>query len=185
MKYLILIYEFFKTGLFAIGGGLATLPFLYDLADKYNWFTAHELADMLAVSESTPGAIGINMATYAGIKSAGILGGIIATLSIICPSIIIICIIAKVLKKFNESKLIKTVMGVIKPAATGLVAAATISIVALVVLQTSDPSSSWYDSINVTGCILTAICLAAVLKWKKHPIVYIAVMAVVGIILGL
>lgn len=185
MIYLILICEFFKTGLFAIGGGLATLPFLYDLADKYGWYTAHELADMLAVSESTPGAIGINMATYAGIKTAGIPGGIIATLAIICPSIIVICIIAKVLDKFNESRLVKTVMGVIKPAATGLVGAATISIVALVVFKTTDAVNNWLDNINILGCVLTAICLAAVLKWKKHPIVYIAAMAVIGIVLGL
>ena len=93
----ILFLEFFKTGLFAIGGGLATLPFLYDMADKYDWFTKDMISDMIAVSESTPGPLGINMATYAGFQNMGILGGIIATLGIVTPSMIIIILISKFL----------------------------------------------------------------------------------------
>ena len=94
-----LYFEFFKIGLFSIGGGLATLPFLQDLADKTDWLTASELVDMIAISESTPGAIGINTATFVGYKAGGVIGGITTTLGIITPSIIIILLIAHFFKK--------------------------------------------------------------------------------------
>ena len=102
MIYLQLFYEFFKTGLFAIGGGLATLPFLSDMAERTEWFTQAQLADMLAVSESTPGPVGVNMATYVGFETAGIPGAIIATLGLVAPSIIVILIIASFLKAGND-----------------------------------------------------------------------------------
>ena len=104
MLYLRLMIEFFKTGLFAIGGGLATLPFLYELSEKTGWFTTTDISNMIAISESTPGPIGINMSTYVGFHTAGLLGGIVTTLSLVLPSIIIIEIISKVLTKFKESK---------------------------------------------------------------------------------
>ena len=94
MIYLQLFYEFFKTGLFAVGGGLATLPFLYDMADRTGWFTRPQLADMLAVSESTPGPIGVNMATYVGFVTRGIPGAIISTLGLVTPSVIVILILS-------------------------------------------------------------------------------------------
>ena len=93
MQYLTLMLEFFKIGLFSVGGGLATLPFLFDLAEKYNWFTASELTNMIAVSESTPGPIGVNMATYVGNTVGGVFGGITTTLSLVTPSLIVIYII--------------------------------------------------------------------------------------------
>ena len=99
---IILYFEFFKVGLFAIGGGLATLPFLYDLADKYPWITDTMIGDMIAISESTPGAMGINMATYVGFQNCGVIGGITTTLGLISPSIIVIIIIANALTKFKE-----------------------------------------------------------------------------------
>ena len=104
MIYLRLFYEFFKAGLFAVGGGMATLPFLYDISDSTGWFTHSQLADMIAVSESTPGPIGVNMATYVGYTTGGIPGAVIATLGLITPSIIIILIIAKALQAFRQSK---------------------------------------------------------------------------------
>ena len=104
MTYVILFFEFFKIGLFAVGGGLATLPFLYELAGKYTWFDEAMLGNMIAVSQSTPGPIGINMATYAGFNAAGILGGILATVGLVTPSVIIIIIVAHVLNKFKESQ---------------------------------------------------------------------------------
>ena len=103
MIYLQLFFEFFKAGLFAIGGGMATLPFLYDISDKTGWFTYGQLADMVAISESTPGPIGVNMATYVGFTTAGIPGSVIATLGLITPSIIIILIIAGFLKAFKDN----------------------------------------------------------------------------------
>ena len=102
MLYLQLFWEFFKTGLFAVGGGLATLPFLQDMADRTGWFTRAQLADMLAVSESTPGPIGVNMATYVGFSTGGVGGALIATLGLITPSVIVILIVAAFLKAFRR-----------------------------------------------------------------------------------
>ena len=112
MLFLQLFWEFFKTGLFAIGGGMATVPFLQEISARTGWFTASDLADMIAVSESTPGPIGINMATYVGYTTvhnhygpfAGILGGVIATIGLVTPSVIIILIIAKFLEKFRDNR---------------------------------------------------------------------------------
>ena len=103
MTLLRLMLEFIKTGLFSVGGGLATLPFLYEMSDATGWFSHADIADMIAVSESTPGAIGINMSTYAGFKTAGVLGGILATLALAFPSVVIILIIAKFLNKFRDN----------------------------------------------------------------------------------
>ena len=97
MPILLLLYlEFFKVGLFAVGGGLATLPFLYDLADKYAWLTNSMIGDMIAISESTPGPMGVNMATYVGFQNSGIIGCFISTLGLITPSIIVIIIVSNV-----------------------------------------------------------------------------------------
>ena len=115
MLYLQLFYEFFKTGLFAIGGGLATLPFLYDMADKYPWFTRTDLANMIAVSESTPGPIGVNMATYVGFTTGGILGSIIATCGLVLPSLIIIIIIAKFLESFQDNRFVQSAFYGLRP----------------------------------------------------------------------
>ena len=124
MIYFQLFYEFFKIGLFALGGGLATLPFLYNLAAKYPWFDASMLPNMIAVSESTPGPIGVNMATYAGYSAAGISGGIVATLGLVTPSIIIIMIIAGFLNKFQENLYVKSAFYGLRPAVTALIAIA-------------------------------------------------------------
>ena len=104
MIYLQLFFEFFKAGLFAIGGGLATIPFLTDIGQRTGWFTSGELANMIAISESTPGPMGVNMATYVGFHTGGIAGGVIATLGLVCPSILVILVIAGFLKKFRESR---------------------------------------------------------------------------------
>lgn len=107
MILLRLWWEFFKIGLFSVGGGMATLPFLYDIADRTAWFTYDQIADMLAVSESTPGPIGINMATYTGFTTAGIPGSIAATLGIITPGIIIVLLIVAVLDRFRRNRYVE------------------------------------------------------------------------------
>ena len=125
MTYLLLFYEFFKTGLFAVGGGLATLPFLYDMAARHpEWFTTSQLADMVAVSESTPGPLGVNMATYVGFITGGIPGALVSTIGLVTPSIIIILIVAAFLKRFRDSKLVNAVFYGLRPASTAMVASA-------------------------------------------------------------
>ena len=101
-----LCFEFFKIGLFAMGGGLATLPFLQELGERTGWFTSLELADMIAVSESTPGPIGVNMATYAGYRGYGIMGGILATLFLVLPSLIIILMVSRAMYAFQNSAIV-------------------------------------------------------------------------------
>lgn len=122
MSLLILIFEFFKIGLFSIGGGLATLPFLYRLADKYPWFSAKQIPDMIAVSESTPGPLGINMATYTGFQHSGVIGSIAATFGLVLPSVIIIILISKVLEKFRSNKYVEYAFYGLRPAVMGLIA---------------------------------------------------------------
>lgn len=183
MTYLLLFWEFFKTGLFSVGGGLATLPFLYDMAERHSWFTTEELANMLAVSESTPGPIGVNMATYAGIQAAGIPGGIIATLALVLPSVIIMLLIAKALTRFRENHIVNCVMGVLRPASVGLIAAAAITVVKVSLLHTG---TAGLTSIKWSALLLGAALLIINLKWKKlHPVVLVALGAAAGIALGL
>lgn len=185
MIYLQLIYEFFKTGLFAVGGGLATLPFLNEICQKYDWFTEQMLADMIAISESTPGPIGINMSTYAGYQAAGVLGSIVATCSLVAPSIIIIVLIAGFLSKFNEHPLVKSAFSGLRPAVTGLIAAAAVSVMKLALLRIPafEASGRVPDLFNLPAIALFAVLFAAMLKWKKlHPVVFILAGAVVGII---
>ena len=182
-----LYWEFFKTGIFSIGGGLATLPFLYDMADRTGWFTASNIADMIAVSESTPGAIGINMATYVGYTTAGVIGGIIATLGLITPSIIIILIIARILQKFRESKAVDRIFYGLRPASTGLIAAAGLGVAKISLLQTEVyQESGLLQNLFDVKCIILAVAIFIVYKKLKHsPIFYILAAAAVGIIFKL
>lgn len=190
MIYLQLFFEFFKTGLFAVGGGMATLPFLYDIADKTGWFTSGQLADMIAVSESTPGPIGVNMATYVGFTTAGIGGAIIATLGLITPSVIIIIIISYFLKSFRKNKYVDAAFYGLRPASTGLIAAAGMTVVTITLLQMDlfKSSGKILDLFNWKSLILAIIIYVLsnnVKQTKKlHPIFFIAGSAIVGIIFG-
>ncbi|MBR6635397.1 MAG: chromate transporter [Clostridia bacterium] len=189
MNILTLCFEFFKTGLFAVGGGLATLPFLSEMADKYPWFTHEQLADMIAVSESTPGPIGVNMATYVGFRVWGVPGAILATLSLVLPSLIIIVIVAKMMNKYMSNKYVQRAFGGLRPAVTGLIAAAGWSVVELALLDLTDFSiARFWEAINIPAVIIFALVLffAQFKKTKKlHPIVFIGACAVLGIILKL
>lgn len=184
MIYITLFLEFFKVGLFSIGGGLATLPFLYDLTNKYNWFDRNMLADMIAVSESTPGPIGVNMATFAGFHSSGLLGGIIATVGLITPSIIVIIIVAGFLEKFKNSQTIDSIFYGLRPAVTGLIAAAGFQVfkISILVLNTIPSIKNLFSLINYKAAILLVVLLFAIIKFKKHPVVYIASAAIIGVI---
>lgn len=185
MSYIIVFLEFFKTGLFAVGGGLATLPFLYDLADKYDWFTRQDLSNMIAVSESTPGPIGVNCATYAGVNALGILGGVISTLGLVMPSVIVIICIAKVLDKFQNNKYVRSAFYGIRPAVTAMIAVAFTDVAktALFNIELFKDTGYWLDLFSVPAIITFAVLLVATNKLKKwHPIVFIGVAAVIGII---
>lgn len=187
MTYLLLFVEFFKTGLFAIGGGLATLPFLFDIAERYPWFDHAMLLDMVAVAESTPGPIGVNVATYAGFTTGGFLGSLVATFGLVLPSYIVIVIIAQFLAKFSNSPIVKSVFYGIRPAATGMIAAAGFAVVRATLLVTERFSGfeSLLNVLNVRAIVLFAVIYYLYVKFKKHPVFYIAGAAAVGILLKL
>ncbi|MBQ9661738.1 MAG: chromate transporter [Oscillospiraceae bacterium] len=191
MIFLRLFWEFFKTGLFAVGGGLATLPFLYDISTRTGWYTQAQLADMIAVSESTPGAIGVNMATYVGFTTAGIPGAVVATLGLVCPSIIIIILIARVLKQFRNNKTVDAAFYGLRACSIALIASAGLLVARITflnpgALQLEGAAAVLKGLLNWKAVALAAVLLAATrgikpLK-KLHPIVFIAASAVIGIL---
>lgn len=194
MIYIQLFYEFFKTGLFAIGGGLATLPFLYNLSDKTGWFTHTDLTNMVAVSESTPGPIGVNTATYVGFTVKGLPGAIVATLGLVAPSIIVILIIASFLKAFRSSRMVDAAFYGLRPASTGLIAAAGIPVIVTSILSVDSLYSLISGGMTASMIKWPAVALAVVIyvltnfvkKTKGlHPILFIAFAAVVGVVFHL
>ena len=177
--------EFFKTGLFSVGGGLATLPFLYEMSSKHpDWFTTADIADMIAISESTPGAIGINMSTYAGYKVAGIPGGILASLALALPSVIIILIIARFLARFRQSKLVEGAFYGLRPASIAMISAAGLNVakIALVNLEALASGAGLGGFFIWKALILAVLIFIGLRKLKWSPILFIAISAVVGII---
>jgi chromate transporter len=188
MTYLTLAYEFFKVGLFSIGGGMATIPFLMDLAETQPWFTPSQLTDMIAIAESTPGPIGINMSTYAGFNAGGVLGGIVATFSLVFPSVVIICIVSKFMQKFRSSKLVEDAFYGLRPASAAMIAGAMMQVLLLSLFHTELFSTGvpWYEMINIGGMILfVVILLGAIFLKKLHPIVFILAGAAAGIVFQL
>lgn len=191
-----LFWEFCKTGLFAIGGGMATVPFLREIANKTGWFTAGQLADMIAVSESTPGPLGVNMATYVGYTVGssqlgspwmGIVGAVTATLGLIFPSIVIVLCISFFLKRFRTSTLVDAALYGLRPASVALISAAGVEIVLFAILrvdsiyQIGAAQLSW-KSVALAAGVYAGTNLIPKLK-KLHPIWFILLSAIVGIIL--
>lgn len=196
--FLRLYWEFFKTGLFAVGGGMATLPFLKDIGETTGWYTYSDLMNMLAVSESTPGPIGINMATYVGFTVGGVPGAVIATLGEITPSIIVILIVAMLLKNFRDNKYVDMAFYGLRPASTGLIGAACVSVIfeVLTCIRVASADGSLLNTfqtaggsiLNLRGLLLAAVLLVLT-NWVKpvknwHPIVFIALSSVVGVVFG-
>ena len=188
MILLRLFFEFFKTGLFAVGGGMATLPFLYDISARTGWYTTEMLADMIAVSESTPGPIGVNMATYVGFVTAGIPGAIIATLGLITPSIVIILLIARALKAFRENPYVEAGFYGLRPCSVGLIAAAGFLVIKLAIFNTElyQESGKLINLFDFKAIALAAVLLVCTRYVKKlkglHPIFFILASAVIGIV---
>lgn len=182
MTYLYLLLEFLKIGTFSIGGGLATLPFLYALASRYDWFDQATLIDMIAISESTPGAIGINMATYAGFTAGGIGGGILASIAMITPGILMMMVISKVLTEFKENPLIIKVFYGIRPAVAALIAYAAYEMLKVTMFENHTFS---IETIHIGSVLLFFAFLLALFKTKIHPVIFIVIAAVLGIFLPL
>lgn len=186
MIYFKLFYEFFIIGLFTFGGGLATIPYLKDLAERTGWYEVSFITDMIAISESTPGPIGINMATYVGNEVAGIFGGILATVSEVLPSIIIVALVSKFLLKFKNSQVFNNAFYGIRPCVAGLLAYVGIDLLHIAVLDRSIISATGLlGSIDILKSIIFVAILYSIIKFKKHPITYIVISGIIGIVLKL
>lgn len=176
-----LFYEFFKTGLFSIGGGLATIPFLTEMGERYGWFTIETLSTMIAVSESTPGPIGINMATYVGYTVSGLWGSFIATVSLVTPSVIIICIIANYLQKFKDAKIVQMIFSGLKPSVIAFIASACLSLFVATLFNLNGT-----DILSILNWKSILLLVALLLLNKKmpalHPLFFILIAAIVGIV---
>ena len=188
---LTLCLEFFRTGLLAVGGGLATLPFLTEMSKRYpGWFDTGMLSDMIAVSESTPGPIGINMASYVGFTVAGIPGALCTTLSLVLPSIVVITIVARILQQFKENRIVKAMFSGLRPAVTGLIAAAAYSVIQLALFHDYSLTgpAAFFDGIAWLNIAIFAVALFFI-RWKKtaklHPIVFIGACALLGVLFKL
>ena len=181
IKILLMCVNFFKTGLFAVGGGLATLPFLKHIAEVHpDWFTVDDLTTMVAVAESTPGPIGVNVATYAGVNTLGLFGGVLATLSLVLPSFLCILIIYNFWQKYRENDKVQKTFSALRPAGLGLILAACYTVFMSAVFPAT--GFNWH-------CLLLFAVLFILLQLPKlkniHPIFYIIAAAVIGIVLPL
>ena len=190
MIYLRLFIEFAKIGLFTVGGGMACVPFLLALSEKTGWFTQSQLLDMIAISESTPGPLGINMATYVGYTTCGILGSFIATMGIVLPTVLLVLCIAKFLQSFKDNKYVQGAMYGLRPASTGLIAAAGVSVAVLSLVNIDAiKAGAWAQALDPKAIVMAAVLLVLtnyVKQTKKlHPVVFIAASAAVGVLLHL
>ena len=169
--YLLLFIQFFKIGVFSFGGGYATLPFLYDIAEKFHWYGISQLTDMLAVSSLTPGPVGVNMATYAGFTTSGVIGALTATFTIMLPSFIIVSIVFKILDKFKSNLYIQSIVKALKPAGCALLSAVGIKLI-------------FTSNLHLIGILVLTVFLISGFIKKRDPIFYLGVSALIGLIIG-
>jgi len=189
MIYLRLYFEFFRVGLFSVGGGMATIPFLVDLAERTGWFTAADLANMLAIAESTPGPIGINMATYVGFTSCGLPGGIISTMGIISPAIIVIFFVSKFLQKFRQSKVVDAVFYGLRAASVALITSSLLQVAEIALLFHDAPAEASFFQMIYWPAVALAVAIFVIMRYtpakKLHPICFVGLAALVGIVFKL
>ena len=169
--YLQLFLQFFHVGLFSFGGGYATLPFLYHIADNFHWYTSKQLTDMLAIASITPGPVGINVATFAGFTTSGILGAIIATTAIILPSFIIVTIVSRMLDKFRTNKYVQSSIKGLKASGCALLTAVGIKLL-------------FTSNLHLLGTLLVISFIGSSFIKKFDPLLYLGLSALIGFGLG-
>ena len=183
MNLLLLYLEFCKIGAFAVGGGLATLPFLFQMADRYAWLDRETVGNFLAVAQSSPGAIGVNLAAQTGFQAGGIAGGLLAALGLVSPAIVVIALAARMLGALKENRSVAAVFSGLRPAAGGLLAAAGLGVWKLSLYNPD--ASAWYALLRLRECALFAGIFLLIWRLKGHPVIYIALGAIAGIVLEL
>lgn len=172
--YLLMCMEFFKVGLFSLGGGYATLPFLFHIAEKYGWYSSKELTQMFAVSSITPGPVGINIATFAGFKTAGLFGSLAATFSVILPSLILVVIVSKLFKKFKCNFYTQASLYALKPATCAMIAAIGVKLLKDSVIP---------EKFDVFAFLLFVVMFLISLRYKKDPLFYLVFAALAGFLI--
>lgn len=172
MIYALLFYEFFLIGLFAVGGGAATIPFLFDLSEKYGWFSFQDLSNMIAVSEATPGPIGVNMATFAGFETAGVLGALVATTGLILPSLMTIILLVKAVSQFACRQVLGDVLAIVRPAVAALILNAAVQIGAV-------------SLTNLMCAVMFVLFLILMRFYKISPVFYVVLAGLLGYVLKL
>ena len=185
MIFLELIYEFFKIGLFSIGGGLASLPFLYELSSEKGWYTLYDISNMVAISESTPGPLGVNMATYVGFITKGVAGGIMAPLALVTPSLITILIVARFYNKFKESALVKDIFYMLRPVSVALIFVAGINVLKIAIMKAGVEFGlpNLPAGLNIKVIVLMVVLAVLNKQIKKHPIISVVSCGVIGVVL--
>ena len=173
IKLLIQLFiQFFHIGIFSFGGGYATLPFLYDISEKFHWYSTSQLSNMLAVSSVTPGPVGVNMATFTGFTTAGIVGSVIATSAIVLPSFIFVLIVYRIINKFKTNKYIKASINALKPAGCALLSAVGIKLI-------------FTSNLHLMGLLILSGIICSTFYKKFDPITYLVSTAVIGLVLGI
>lgn len=170
-----LFWNFLNIGIFSFGGGYATLPFLYNISEVYDWYSFDDLSNMIAISSITPGPIGINMATFAGFKTAGLIGSLVSTTAIALPSVVFVVLISKALRKFSENIYVKSIIYVLKPLGCGLLAAVGVNMFV---------NNFLGENINLYNIMFLAVLILISLHKKLNPLFYLGVAAIFGIIQG-
>lgn len=190
MIYLLLFLEFLKIGLFTFGGGYAMVPLVQETIEKHGWLTESQFAYMIGLCEVTPGPIALNMATFIGATNGGFLGGLVATVGVVIPSFVIICIIAALLAKFSNNKYVKSALKGTMAVAIGLIIYATLTMIGQVLVKVDVSTTSFNITGNLSSIRLFALIVGGyVLLWlirkkKPGPILVIAMAALVGVIFG-
>ena len=169
----LLFIEFFKVGLFTFGGGYASLPFLYQMVDIYNWFTSNQLTQMIAIAGITPGPVGLNMATFAGFKALGVFGSLVSSFALILPMIIITSLVFKFYLRFSQNECVKSILYVLRPTSTALICAVGVKLFYDLIIKNTD----------YIGFGLVLFLFLLTFKLKRDPIIYILIAAIVGILL--
>ncbi len=184
MNLIILFLTFCYVGLFTIGGGLAVIPLLEKICVSNGWATVERFYQMVAISESTPGPIGINIATYAGYVSNGVLGGIVASIGIVTPPFILVMLIIKILDKYRKKPLVSAIFVGLRAVTIGLVATALLSLIKITLVDLSQYSdlATIYQIFDYKALIIFVVIAFLYFKFKKHPLLYIALGAVAGIL---
>ncbi|MCL1881025.1 MAG: chromate transporter [Oscillospiraceae bacterium] len=179
MTLLNIAYEFLKIGLFAVGGGLAVLPFLNQLAYKYDWLTHDELTNMIAISESMPGPLGVNVVTFVGFRAFGIAGGFVATIALITPSVILITLTSRALQNHRDSRLVANVFTLLRPMSVGLIVGAVLPLILTAISLNSE-----FNPVAISAFVAFVILVFATDKYKPHPLIFIAIGGIFGILFG-